>query len=153
MQTTVTTVTEYIDALPEDRKAVMQQLRDVINEQLPAGFNETIGYGMIAWVIPLSDYPAGYHCNPKLPLPFLNLASQKNFIALYHMGIYGNPDLLKWFVDEYPKHAKTKLDMGKSCIRFKKMNDIPFELIAELMTKVTPELWIEWYENGLNREG
>lgn len=153
MQSTATTVTEYLDALPEDRKEVVQQLRDVINEHLPARFKETIGYGMIAWVIPLSDYPAGYHCNPKLPLPFLNLASQKNFIALYHMGIYGNPDLLQWFVDEYPKHSKTKLDMGKSCIRFKKMNDIPFELIAELMTKVTPELWIEWYEKALKREG
>lgn len=151
MPSIATTVTEYLDALPEDRKAVMQQLRDVINMHLPDGFKETIGYGMIAWVIPLSDYPAGYHCNPKLPLPFLNLASQKNFIALYHMGIYGNPELLQWFVDEYPKHSKTKLDMGKSCIRFKKMTDIPFELIAELMTKVSPELWIEWYEKALNR--
>jgi hypothetical protein len=151
MQSTATTVSEYIDALPEERKEVMIHLRDVINTHLPAGFKETIGYGMIGWVIPHSDYPAGYHCNPKLPLPFMNLASQKNFIALYHMGIYGNPELLKWFVDEYPKHSKTKLDMGKSCIRFKKMNDIPFELIAELMTKVTPALWIEWYEKGLNR--
>lgn len=152
MQSTATTVTEYIDALPEERKAAMIHLRDVINKHLPAGFKETIGYGMIGWVIPHSDYPAGYHCNPKLPLPFMNLASQKNFIALYHMGIYGNPELLKWFVDEYPKHSKAKLDMGKSCIRFKKMNDIPFELIAELMTKVTPALWIEWYEKVLNRE-
>jgi len=152
MQSTATTVNEYIDALPEERKAAMIQLRDVINTHLPAGFTETIGYGMIGWVIPHSDYPAGYHCNPKLPLPFMNLASQKNFIALYHMGIYGNPELLKWFVDEYPKHSKAKLDMGKSCIRFKKMNDIPFELIAELMTKVTPELWIEWYEKVLNSE-
>lgn len=152
MQSKATTVTEYLDALPEDRKAAMLQLRDVINEHLPAGFKETIGYGMIGWVIPHSAYPAGYHCDPKLPLPFMNLASQKNFIALYHMGIYSNPELLNWFTEQYPKHCKTKLDMGKSCIRFKKMNDIPFELIAELVTKVTPELWIEWYEKVLNRQ-
>ncbi|MES2557577.1 MAG: DUF1801 domain-containing protein [Bacteroidota bacterium] len=152
MQSKAATVTEYMDSLPEERKAVMLQLRDTINANIPAGFKETIGYGMIGWVIPHSDYPAGYHCNPKLPLPFLNLASQKNFIALYHMGIYSNPELLTWFTNEYPKHCKTKLDMGKSCIRFKKMNDIPLELIGELVSKVTPELWIEWYEKVLNRQ-
>lgn len=152
MQSKATTVTEYLDALPEERKAVMLELRDTINKQLPAGFEEQISYGMIGWVIPHRDYPAGYHCDPKLPLPFLSLASQKNFIALYHMGIYSNPELLEWFVSEYPKHAKTKLDMGKSCIRFKKMNDIPMELIGELVSKVTPALWIEWYEKGLNRQ-
>lgn len=152
MQSKATTVTEYLDSLPEERKAVMLELRDTINKQLPAGFEEQISYGMIGWVIPHSDYPAGYHCDPKLPLPFLSLASQKNFIALYHMGIYSNPELLEWFVSEYPKHAKTKLDMGKSCIRFKKMNDIPMELIGELVSKVTPALWIEWYEKGLNRQ-
>lgn len=152
MQSKATTVTEYLDSLPEERKAVMLELRDTINKQLPAGFEEQISYGMIGWVIPHRDYPAGYHCDPKLPLPFLSLASQKNFIALYHMGIYSNPELLEWFVSEYPKHAKTKLDMGKSCIRFKKMNDIPMELIGELVSKVTPALWIEWYEKGLNRQ-
>jgi uncharacterized protein YdhG (YjbR/CyaY superfamily) len=152
MQSKATTVTEYLDALPEERKAVMLELRDTINKQLPAGFEEQISYGMIGWVIPHRDYPAGYHCDPKLPLPFLSLASQKNFIALYHMGIYSNPELLEWFVSEYPKHAKTKLDMGKSCIRFKKTNDIPLELIGELVSKVTPGLWIEWYEKGLNKQ-
>ncbi|ASS48289.1 MAG: hypothetical protein A3D31_19245 [Candidatus Fluviicola riflensis] len=152
MQSKATTVTEYMDSLPEERKAAMLQLRDTINENLPVGFKETIGYGMIGWVIPHSDYPAGYHCDPKLPLPFMNLASQKNFIALYHMGIYSNPELLAWFTNEYPKHCKTKLDMGKSCIRFKKMNDIPLELIGELAAKVTPEMWIEWYEKVLNRQ-
>ncbi|HLP56185.1 MAG TPA: DUF1801 domain-containing protein [Fluviicola sp.] len=152
MQSKATTVTAYMDSLPEDRKAVMLQLRDAINGHLPAGFEERMGYGMIGWVIPHSTYPAGYHCDPKLPLPFLNLASQKNFIALYHMGIYSNPELLQWFTDEYPKHCKTKLDMGKSCIRFKKMNDIPVELIAELVSKVTPDMWIEWYEKALKRQ-
>ena len=101
---------------------------------------------MPAWVVPHSTYPDGYHCTPELPLPFMNVASQKNFIAVYHMGIYANPELMEWFVSEYPKHCKRKLDMGKSCIRFKKIEEIPFELIAELSTKMTPNDWIKLYE-------
>ena len=107
---------------------------------------------MIGWSVPLETFPAGYHCSPGTPLPFINLASQKNFIALYHMGIYANDELLNWFVEEYPKHSRRKLDMGKSCIRFKKPDEIPFELIAELSKRMTPKDWISIYEKMLNRE-
>jgi hypothetical protein len=112
------------------------------------GFEERMSYGMIGYVVPKSLYPAGYHCDPKLPLPFVNIASQKNFIALYHMGIYTNPELLQWFQSEYAQQCKYKLDMGKSCVRFKRMDDIPFDLIAELMGKMTPEDWINRYESA-----
>ena len=111
-----------------------------------------MNYGMIGYIVPHSTYPNGYHCNPKLPLPFINLASQKNFIALYHMGIYANPQLLDWFVAEYPKHSTQKLDMGKSCIRFKKMDQIPFDLIAELMQKITVNEWIKCYESNFIKQ-
>lgn len=141
----------YISALPDDRKVVIEKIRAIINDQLPKGFEECIMYKMLGWVVPYSIYPDGYHCKPKTPLPFLNLASQKNFIALYHMGIYAQPELLAWFKEEYPKHAKYKLDMGKSCIRFKRMDDIPYELISELMGKMTPADWIELYEKNLAR--
>ncbi len=143
------TVQEYIQALPIERQEVIQKLRETITNSLPAGFEETISYGMIGFVVPLSTHPAGYHCDPKLPLPLINLASQKNFIALYHMGIYADDNLLNWFTSEYPKHCKSKLDMGKSCIRFKKMNDIPYELIAELCSKISVEKWIEVYTEKL----
>ena len=139
-------VQEYLDNVPEERKEVFRKIFDTINQNIPEGFDERLSYGMIGWVVPHSLYPGGYHCTPELPLPFLAIGSQKNFIALYHMGIYANQNLLQWFQDEYPKHAKTKLDMGKSCIRFKKMNDIPVELIGELVTKMTPKEWISLYE-------
>ncbi|CAM3620890.1 hypothetical protein FSS13T_17950 [Flavobacterium saliperosum S13] len=150
MQSTAKTPQEYIDSLPEERKAAMQKLRSVISENLPTGFQETIGYGMLCYVVPHSTYPNGYHCDPKLPLPFLSVASQKNFIAVYHMGIYMDEKLLNWFTAEYPKHVKTKLDMGKSCIRFKKMDQIPFDLLGELFQKITVEDWISKYEAVLN---
>ncbi|MCW4470273.1 DUF1801 domain-containing protein [Flavobacterium sp. MFBS3-15] len=143
------TVNDYMEALPEDRKIAMQKLREVINANLPGGFDERISYGMIGWVVPHSAYAPGYHCDPKLPLPFLSIASQKNFIAVYHMGIYASKDLLDWFTAEYPKHVKTKLDMGKSCIRFKKPEAIPFGLIGELVSKMTMEDWINLYEKNL----
>ncbi len=139
-------VQEYLDNVPEERKEVFRKIFDTISQNIPEGFDERLSYGMIGWVVPHSLYPGGYHCTPELPLPFLAIGSQKNFIALYHMGIYANQNLLQWFQDEYPKHAKTKLDMGKSCIRFKKMNDIPVELIGELVTKMTPKEWISLYE-------
>lgn len=141
---------EYIDSLPEERKTAMEKLRNVISENLPKGFKETMGYGMLCYVVPHSTYPNGYHCDPKLPLPFLSIASQKNFIAVYHMGMYMDKKLLDWFTAEYPKHVKTKLDMGKSCIRFKKMDQIPYALLAELFQKVTVQDWISNYESVLN---
>ncbi|NCP84275.1 MAG: DUF1801 domain-containing protein [Bacteroidetes bacterium] len=151
MHSLVSTVDHYIQNLPDDRKSVLSRLRTIINSNLPSGFEEMINYGMIGYVVPHSIYPSGYHCNTKLPLPFINLASQKNFIALYHMGLYANPKLLDWFKNEFPNYSKAKLDMGKSCIRFKKMDQIPFELIGELVQKMTCEDWIKLYENQLKK--
>lgn len=146
MQIKAETPEEYIEKIPEDRKPVMEELRSVILKNLPQGFKETIGYGMIGYVVPHSLYPAGYHCDPSLPLPFMSIASQKNFIGVYHMGIYADQKLMDWFTSEYSKYSKTKLDMGKSCIRFKKPEQIPFKLIGELAQKITPEEWIKTYE-------
>ncbi len=151
MQSSAATPQEYMDNLPEDRKEAMNRLREVILENLPEGFQEHMSYGMVGWVVPHSAYPAGYHCDPKLPLPFLSIASQKNFIAVYNMGIYADKDIYDWFVAEFPNHSKYKLDMGKSCIRFKKPDAIPFGLIGELVAKITPTQWIDRYEQGLKR--
>ncbi|MBT9187313.1 DUF1801 domain-containing protein [Zobellia russellii] len=138
----------YIAQLPAERQEVISKLRKTILDHLPTGFEEQMSYGMLGYVVPHSLYPDGYHCNPKLPLPFINLASQKDFVALYHSGIYANPELYDWFVAEYPKHCKRKLDMGKSCIRFKSMTDIPYELISELSTKMSVDDWIALYEKN-----
>jgi uncharacterized protein YdhG (YjbR/CyaY superfamily) len=151
MQSKAETVEDYLKDLPEERKEIMDKLREIILKNIPKGFTEEMNYGMIGYVVPHSIYPDGYHCNPKLPLPFLNIASQKNFVALYHMGIYAKPELLKWFTDEFPKHSKLKLDMGKSCIRFKKMEQIPFQLIEELIQKMSVEEWIACYESQFKK--
>lgn len=151
MQYTAENPDHYITQIPSERQETMIRLRKTLIQNLPKGFEEQVIYNMIGYVVPLSAYPAGYHCDPKLPLSFVAIASQKNFIALYHMGIYSDKNLYDWFISEYPKHAKTKLDMGKSCIRFKKMDDIPFDLIAELAKKMTPEQWITLYESILKR--
>ena len=151
MQSIAPTVDKYINSVPEDRKAAVTELRNAILKNIPKGFSEQISYGMAGYVVPHSLYPAGYHCDPKLPLPFLGFASQKNFIAVYHMGIYADPKLLEWFTTEYPKHAKNKLDMGKSCIRFKKPDQIPFKLIGDLAAKMTPQDWIKLYEKELKK--
>ena len=143
---------QYIKQLPDDRKGAIIKLRQIILENLPAGFKEEMSYGMIGYVVPKRLYPAGYHCDPKLPLPFLNIASQKNFIALYHMGIYSDKNLFDWFTGEYPKYSNSKPDMGKSCIRFKKSSEIPFKLIAELVRRIPPEKWIEIYESNFKNK-
>lgn len=151
MQSNAKTVEEYLAEVPEERKEYFNQLRETILANLPKGFVEEMNYGMIGYVVPHSIYPDGYHCSPELPLPFANIASQKNFIALYHSGIYADPKILDWFVTEYPKHCKTKLDMGKSCIRFKKPDQIPFKLIAQLMKKVSVNDWIKVYEKNIKK--
>ncbi len=145
-------VQQYLENLPEERKEPIEKLRKIISENLPNGFEEQLSYGMIGYVVPKSIYPKGYHCTPELPLPFLNIASQKNSINLYHMGIYADEKLLHWFQEEFPKHSKKKLDMGKSCMRFKKPEDIPYELIGELARKMTPKDWIEKYENAFMKK-
>ncbi|WP_339663447.1 DUF1801 domain-containing protein [uncultured Polaribacter sp.] len=146
-----TTPEEYIAQLPDDRKIPFEKLRTVIKKNLPKGFEEGINYKMIGYYVPHSKYPDGYHCDSKLPLPFINIASQKNSVNLYHMGIYADIELLDWFVSEYPKHSKRKLDMGKSCIRFKKMDEIPFDLIGDLVSKLTVDEWINIYKSVLKK--
>jgi hypothetical protein len=146
------TVKEILTNLPEDRAEPFNQLHDVIVKNLPKGFEAAISYGGLGYVVPHSIYPAGYHCKPSEPLPFAGLASQKNSINFYHMGIYSDPKLLKWFVTEYPEHTNQKLDMGKSCIRFKKLDDIPYKLVGELMKKMSVKEWITIYETNFIRE-
>ncbi|MNC47980.1 hypothetical protein D3C75_970720 [compost metagenome] len=142
---------DYIRQLPEERKEAITKLRQTIKQNLPEGFQETMSYGMITYVVPHQLYAPGYHVNPEQPLPFVSIASQKNFIALYHMGMYMFPELLTWFKAEYPKHVQTKLDMGKSCVRFKKVNNLPYDLIAELCRKVTVEEYIQLYKKETGR--
>jgi len=151
MTSKASTPDEYVAELPEERATAVQKLRDTIKKNIPDGFKETMSYGMIGYVVPHSIYPDGYHCSPELPLPFMNIASQKNFIALYHSGIYADEKLLNWFTSEYPKYVKTKLDMGKSCIRFKKPEQIPYDLIAELAQKMSVQDWIDKYESAVKR--
>lgn len=141
-------VEEYLSLIPEERKEVINKLLNIIRENIPEGFEEMMNYNMIGFVVPHSLYPAGYHCDTSLPLPFLNIGSQKNFIGLYHLGIYADPDILEWFTAEYKKISKHKLDMGKSCIRLKYMDDIPFELIGDLVGKITVDQWIKTYEHA-----
>ncbi len=151
MTSKATSPEQYIQELPEDRVEAITKLRKVINENLPEGFKEVMSYGMIGYVVPHSIYPAGYHCSPNLPLPFMSFASQKNSINFYHMGIYAQPELLNWFTAEYPKYTNVKLDMGKSCVRFKKSEHIPFELIGKLVQKMSVSDWINCYEANLKR--
>ena len=150
MQSKAATVEEYIKSLPKDRAEAIESIRKVIKKNLPKGFAETMQYGMISYVVPHKLYPSGYHCNPKDALPFLSLASQKNFLALYHMAVYQGA-LHDWFVDEWKKVSVKKLDMGKSCIRFKKFEDVPLKLIGELASKITPAEWINIYEKTLKK--
>jgi len=152
MQSKAKTPDEYVKEIPEDRREVIAQLRKAIKANLPKGFKEEMSYGMIGYVVPHSIYPDGYHCNPELPLPFMNLASQKNFIAIYHMGVYADKKLNEWFMKEYAKVSKTKLDAGKSCLRFKKPEQVPVKLIGELAGKMTPQDWINVYEKNYKKK-
>lgn len=151
MTSKASTPEEYMNELPEDRKSIVGKLRQTILDNLPKDFEEGMGYGMLSYHVPKSVYPNGYHCDTKRPLPFISIASQKNFVAFYHMGIYAQAELLDWFVNEYPKHCSTKLDMGKSCIRFKKPENIPFDLLGELTKKMTVDQWITLYESQYKR--
>lgn len=133
------TPAEYFAELPEDRRAVMDRLYSVISEHISEDFEEMMQYGMVGWVVPLSVYPGGYHCTPGVPLPYMSIAAQKNFYAVYHMGIYGESGdgLMDWFRTEYEARFGRKLDAGKSCLRFKKPEHIPYDLIGELAGKIT----------------
>ena len=141
----------YIDSLEVDRKHPMIELIDVVEKNIPNGFEKIMNYGMPSFVIPHSIYPNGYHVTPDLPLPFIGIASQKKHIGFYHMGLYADSKLLDWFISEYPKYCKLKLDMGKSCIRFKNISEIPYELIGILTSKMTVKDWIDIYEQNIKR--
>ncbi|QDH80164.1 DUF1801 domain-containing protein [Echinicola soli] len=149
MKTIAQNPDDYLSKVPEDRRAALTKLRATIATNLPDGFEETMSYGMIGYVVPRSIYPSGYHCDPKLPLPYMSIANQKNFIALYHCGIYADDQIMRWFIEEFPKHSNYKLDMGKSCIRFKKPDFIPFELIGELVKKISVQDFIDLYEGRI----
>lgn len=151
MQTQVKSIHEILNNLPPERAEAFNSLHKTIVNNLPEGFEAAISYGMLGYVVPHRIYPAGYHCKPAEPLPFASIASQKNSINFYHMGIYANPELLDWFVAEFPMHSKQKLDIGKSCIRFKKLEEIPYELIGELMTKMSVQQWIDLYESKFKK--
>ncbi|MEP7144460.1 MAG: DUF1801 domain-containing protein [Ferruginibacter sp.] len=151
MQSKAISVEQYLKELPPDRQEAISKLRKEILKNLPKGFKEQMSYGMVGYVVPHKLYPAGYHCDPQLPLGFMNIASQKNFIAVYHMGVYADKNLLDWFVKEFAKNTTARLDMGKSCIRFKKMETIPYKLIGELAGKMTVAAWINKYEENFKR--
>ncbi|MCG6155256.1 DUF1801 domain-containing protein [Rubinisphaera margarita] len=151
MQSAAATVDDYLNELPEERRQVVAKIHQTITEALPDGFDVQMAYGMIGYVVPHALYPSGYHCAPKQPLPFMSLANQKRHIGLYHMGLYEGGKLHDWFVAEYPKQCRTKLDMGKCCVRLKKVDDIPYELISDLAGKITAQEWISIYESSLKQ--
>ncbi len=149
MASKASTIEEYLKEIPTERKEAFLKLREIILKNIPKGYHEEMSYGIIGYVVPHALFPDGYHCNPKLPLSFVSIASQKNFIALHHLGLYGNVTLKDWFVAEYEKNSKGKLDMGKGCIRFKKENEIPFDLIGELLKKLTVNEWVKFYTENI----
>ncbi len=151
MQYEANTVQEYMSLLPETRQKPMEKLRKLVQNNLPEGFEEHFAYDMISYVVPLSRYPQGYHVKKNEPLPFISIASQKNHIAIYHLGLYGDPELESWFTDEYAKRVPTKLDMGKSCIRFRNTAHIPYDLIAELCRKMSVDDYINQYEEAIDK--
>ena len=151
MQIFVDTIEEYISQIPEERRDAFRKLLETVDANLPKGFVQNMQYGMVTCCVPLETYPAGYHCAKNTPLPFISVASQKNFVAFYHMGIYAEPKILDWFVEEFPKHSKKKLDMGKSCIRFKKVEDITYDLLGELCQKISVDEWIASYEKNFKK--
>jgi hypothetical protein len=140
---------QYLAELPSDRKEIITKIRQLILDNLPHGFTETMTYGMLSYGVPHSVFPAGYHCDPKQPLPFISLASQKNYISFYHLGLYDSGKLYTWFTEAYKK-TNYKLDMGKCCVRFKKETQIPFDLLAELCKKMTLTEYIDYYKTAID---
>lgn len=137
--------TAYIDALPADRQEPMHALCALFREHLPKGFEETIAYKMVGFCVPHSTYPAGYHCDPKIALPFVQIASQKKHLAIYHMGLYAMPEELEWLRTTWAASTKEKLDIGKSCIRLDPAKPLPLEILRALAGRITVERWIEVY--------
>ncbi|MCB0826825.1 MAG: DUF1801 domain-containing protein [Armatimonadetes bacterium] len=141
-------VQDYLDSLPEDRRVAIEAVREVILRNLPKGFEEGIQYNMIGYYVPHSIYPDGYHCDPKEPVPFISLASQKSHMAVYMFCIYASEELTNWFIEEYKKSGK-KMDMGKSCVRFKKLENLPLELVGEAVGKISLEEFVAMYEEQI----
>jgi hypothetical protein len=141
----ISTVSEYLAALPADRREAVSKVRQAINRALPAGYQEGIQWGMISWFVPLSQYPAGYGGNPKQPLPLISLASQKSYIALHMICFYGQPELLEWFQAQYQKSGK-KLDMGKGCLRFKSVPELALEVVEATLSRLPIEKYAAGYQ-------
>lgn len=139
-------IADYLASLPPDRADAVRRLLDVFRVHLPPGFEETMAYGMPSFVVPHSRYPDGYHCDPSQPLPFISIGNQKRHVSLYHSGLYADPELMAWFETTWPEHVPTKLNAGKSCVRFTRMDRIPYDLIAELAGRVTVDDWVARYE-------
>jgi hypothetical protein len=150
VQSKAKTVAEYLAELPPDRRDALNAVRKVILKNLPAGIEETIGYGVINYVVPHKLFPAGYHCDPTQPLGFAALASQKNYMAIYLMTCYGHKETNDWFVKAYKATGK-KLDMGKSCVRFKKLEDLPLDVIGQAIARVPLDKYIKAYEESRKR--
>jgi uncharacterized protein YdhG (YjbR/CyaY superfamily) len=142
---------EYVRWVSSERRPQFAEMRQAIQQAMPNGFEEQMSYGMIGYVVPHELYPPGYHCNPQLPLPFVSIANQKNFFGFYHMGLYADAHLMDWFLAEHSALNLRKLDMGKSCIRFNRWNEIPLELLTKLVSKMSVEDWIACYEKNLKR--
>jgi uncharacterized protein YdhG (YjbR/CyaY superfamily) len=147
MQSSASTVAEYLKELPEDRRSAISKVRAVIRKNLPKGYAEQMCYGMIGYVVPHKLYPAGYHCDPKQPLMYASLASQKNHMSFYSMALYMNAESERWIREQFQARGK-KLDMGKSCIRFKKLEDLPLDVIGESIAKVPVAGYIKFYEDA-----
>lgn len=145
------TVQEYIDQIPQEKRTNLDIVYKAVQSTIPKGFEETLNYNMIGFVVPHSIYPKGYHCDPKLPLPFINVAAQKSHVALYHLGVYAFPEVLKWFTDEYEKATGKNPRMGKSCIRFTYKEEIPTKVIQSLCKKISAQQWIDKYEVSIKK--
>lgn len=147
MKSDATTVEAYLETLPTDRRAAIEAVRKVILENLDEGYEEGMQYGMIGYYVPHRVYPAGYHCDPKQPLPFATLGSQKGYMSVYLMCVYGHGATRSWFVDAWKKAGK-KLDMGRSCVRFKKLEDLALDVIGEAIRRVPARKYIEFVESA-----
>ena len=148
MQSKATTVKQYLAELPDDRREAIQAVRRVIPDALPVGYEEGMPYGILGYYVPHSNYPSGYHCDPKQPLPYAALASQKNYMSVYMTCVYGDPEHQAWFRTAWAKTGK-KLDMGKSCVRFKRLEDLPLKLIGQAIKRVPVKKFIAFYESAL----
>lgn len=151
MRTKATTVTEYVRELPPDRRELLQAVREVILANLPKGYEECMQCGMIGYVVPHSLYPAGYPCDPKLPLPYAALASQRQHVSLHLMTVYGDAATAQWF-RQAVKAAGKRLDMGKCCVRFKRLADVPLDVIGQVIARVPPDKYIARFEAMLGRQ-